>query len=1217
MSQGGSPNHKRGDVVSDDITDEISAEDTGGFIVAGQQSITRRKYEDIARSLIESASPDLLSLEQIIDCAHQEKLSERELVKITVQLLDRKKEDIQIADQILRSGIKQNSNRSFEPQSTIRGHLTALIDFGDVKTYRSFLDFVVERQIKLEASVIEITVSHLLKRNLLKDALTLCEFLWDDGVLLSDQMSNRILEICDRNFNEDTFDLATQVHQHMRVPTSESTSLYLSIRVERANNRMADNPEDIDKIVDELINLLGNQQIESGKLFSKTCRLVSIRKGAASALQFIINAQDAGYVPNGGVVRRLLKSCGHYEDSETTKLLLQTILERRWPINGTLFLEIGKLIDELDDPDLYPIFRTFIDSQDIEQSVKIEAKCRLIIQAPDQDRSVRSYEAAMRALGELISVGAVLDRALFVQVADAFKVLLPNLKGRFESLIDWSSKNQSQQVLIEKFLQVYFEALIDSNQLHLLARTERLLADWPCNDSPVDAERVLRLAAFRGVTAMEQVLAFMKINNASQETQKFRFAYNNLYDPLLVLARGGHGKSFICSNMADKNCASCIWHLVPDVYREETVFTFLRTVSDLYTIVLFPRKSKGRIWDDGKKVGTLTLISDAYKKIATRSTTDSLRYRCVTLEHSFLTSCLSRKTKDNPRKFLAEMDSDWIDPAKGEFFLSVDRFPGGNMSLDERWEIVRLIYLDRQIKIPSRVQFTYLSLIPLKDDRGEQVSKNADKVMRVVEKSLREENPQIGLAECRKYLQAIGMKHAISPGLVSGSFAYFYPNRSTGQMVQAPRILVAISYLLSSANKVTELDRYIETFKEWSGEVHPAVWTNYLKSYLDQGTKVVDAYRRIEENEILTSEHQKTVLNVLSQNLEWDAAKHFLAEVQETSPLKEWQLLAETLAVAAANRHQIELAEWCLGTIRNSGTQPTLKVEKAVDKAKFRLSDMDPLVSISAARQVRDQVSIMLGDIRHDLNNHIAPLQNHLDSIDSALEQLAPEEDDNRHSRLIRKASNSSRQKLLKIEDLIERWGTLSEAHDDSESSAGADVESVCDGVKNLLSSELENGKVTLTIEVANQQSGKTLSVAMSEYQLDLVLRNLIKNSLRALSSTDKNRIITIRAYESEPEAYESQIEGLEYVSSNKIVVYDNGPGIAKELRKQIFDRGVTTKNERGIGRGLALVNQVVSSCGGTIEVSTKSLEEVSSADTFAQFTLTLPSANSVEIEEA
>jgi signal transduction histidine kinase len=167
------------------------------------------------------------------------------------------------------------------------------------------------------------------------------------------------------------------------------------------------------------------------------------------------------------------------------------------------------------------------------------------------------------------------------------------------------------------------------------------------------------------------------------------------------------------------------------------------------------------------------------------------------------------------------------------------------------------------------------------------------------------------------------------------------------------------------------------------------------------------------------------------------------------------------------------------------------------------------------------------------------------------------------------------------------------------------------------LSSELETENVGLTIELKGQTLGRPLSVAMSEYQLDLVLRNLIKNSLRALSTTDKDRSISIELRLDEPDSLVPQIDGLDDETYIKIVVFDNGPGIAKELRKQIFDRGVTSKHERGIGRGLALVNQVVSSCGGTIEVSTKSIEEVSYDETFTQFTLFLPCANSLNIEEA
>ena len=50
--------------------------------------------------------------------------------------------------------------------------------------------------------------------------------------------------------------------------------------------------------------------------------------------------------------------------------------------------------------------------------------------------------------------------------------------------------------------------------------------------------------------------------------------------------------------------------------------------------------------------------------------------------------------------------------------------------------------------------------------------------------------------------------------------------------------------------------------------------------------------------------------------------------------------------------------------------------------------------------------------------------------------------------------------------------------------------------------------------------------------------------------------------------------------------VADNGPGIAPELREEVFVRGFTTQTEAGRGLGLALVAQIVRRHGGTVSVS-------------------------------
>ncbi|MCK9531735.1 MAG: ATP-binding protein [Gammaproteobacteria bacterium] len=108
--------------------------------------------------------------------------------------------------------------------------------------------------------------------------------------------------------------------------------------------------------------------------------------------------------------------------------------------------------------------------------------------------------------------------------------------------------------------------------------------------------------------------------------------------------------------------------------------------------------------------------------------------------------------------------------------------------------------------------------------------------------------------------------------------------------------------------------------------------------------------------------------------------------------------------------------------------------------------------------------------------------------------------------------------------------------------------------------------------------------------QLDIVLTNLILNAIQALAGVDEPRI-----------RLAARDDGNGFVT---VVVEDNGPGIAAELRSRIFDPFFTTKEVgEGSGLGLSICQAMMVRHGGYVRYD-------SDFSGGARFVLRLPGVN-------
>jgi signal transduction histidine kinase len=114
--------------------------------------------------------------------------------------------------------------------------------------------------------------------------------------------------------------------------------------------------------------------------------------------------------------------------------------------------------------------------------------------------------------------------------------------------------------------------------------------------------------------------------------------------------------------------------------------------------------------------------------------------------------------------------------------------------------------------------------------------------------------------------------------------------------------------------------------------------------------------------------------------------------------------------------------------------------------------------------------------------------------------------------------------------------------------------------------------------------ASEPITVMMDPNQVQQVMLNLVVNARDVLTDGGKIGIITA------PDEFGA-----------RLVVWDSGPGIPLDVIPRLFDAFFTTKSSgKGTGLGLATVHRIVSSAGGTIQASNRSVGG-------ATFTVQLP----------
>lgn len=113
-------------------------------------------------------------------------------------------------------------------------------------------------------------------------------------------------------------------------------------------------------------------------------------------------------------------------------------------------------------------------------------------------------------------------------------------------------------------------------------------------------------------------------------------------------------------------------------------------------------------------------------------------------------------------------------------------------------------------------------------------------------------------------------------------------------------------------------------------------------------------------------------------------------------------------------------------------------------------------------------------------------------------------------------------------------------------------------------------------VRVEKQYDANLPSVPMDENLCEQAFVNIIQNGYDAMSTTGGTMRVTLRR--AQRTFRQGTVDGIE------IRIADTGPGIAPDLREQIFNPFVTTK-KTGVGLGLSIVSKIIDGHHGSIRV--------------------------------
>lgn len=200
--------------------------------------------------------------------------------------------------------------------------------------------------------------------------------------------------------------------------------------------------------------------------------------------------------------------------------------------------------------------------------------------------------------------------------------------------------------------------------------------------------------------------------------------------------------------------------------------------------------------------------------------------------------------------------------------------------------------------------------------------------------------------------------------------------------------------------------------------------------------------------------------------------------------------------------------------------------------------------------------------LAHELKNPLTPILGAMDVLRRA-RRLGRQDFDE----ILQEQSDAVVEEVMRLKELADAFSRFARLPDPNP--------------EPLLLAELLDHAIALyvpddgAVEVERRYADQTSKWLADRTQIMSALTNLIKNAVEAMDG--KGRLYV--------EVSEIGLE--DGRGAVEVRIEDSGPGIADEVRDQLFMPYVTTKGSRGTGLGLAMVHRIVAEHGGDIEVGT------------------------------